>query len=714
MCRALFLFIVMICFHSGNAYSNADSLWSVYNNRSEPDSVRLKAMDELSWPLVFSVPDSAISLCDFTIGEFAPKGASKGLGQILRNKAVAFIMKGEYNSALDAYQQSEQNCLGAGDLDGLASTYNGYGIVFSRIGQHARSIEYYYKALSCFERLSDKQGMSIAFNNIGLIHSKRQEYDKALALYDKVLAIQKELGNQKGINTALANMAEVYLKTEQFDKSIEIYEQALEGAQRMNDEFMVATVRNNMGGAYADKGDYDKALYHFFYSLPIRNRAQDVQGQIDTYNSIAQVYVKQKDFKKAREFARRSYDLSASVGSPEGIKNSAFTLFNVFEGQRNADSALKYYREFVTIKDSLYNSENTAKLVEEEMRYGFDQREREMMLEQQRRDIVHEESNKRQRLQKIYMGIGLALCMLILLVVWRGLQARKRANKIISEQKELVEEKNKEILDSIRYAQHIQEAILPAKSFMDGFLPEYFIYYLPKDIVSGDFYWAEQFDDLSLFAAVDCTGHGVPGAFVSIVANNNLNRCVKEFGLREPAAILDKLNLLVNETLRQRRDVSSVKDGMDIALCSLRRLPDGSAELQYAGANNSMFLFAAKSSVPEKHLAIEDSESSFAVFEIKPDRQPVGNFLEDYTEPFTNHKLKLHKGESLYILTDGFADQFGGPNGKKYKQSQFKKLIFQNGHLSMQEQRDVLHTAFHTWKGDMEQIDDVCVIGVRV
>jgi tetratricopeptide (TPR) repeat protein len=693
---------------------NVDSLWSVYRNTSLPDSSRLKVMDDISWPLVFSLPDSAIALCNTTIRDFSSKGASKGLGQIMRNKAVAFIMKGEYNKALDAYQQSEQNCLGAGDLDGLASTYNGFGIVFSRIGQHGRSIEYYYKALSCFERLNDKQGMSIAYNNIGLIHTKRHEFDKSLALYDRVLAIQKELGNQKGINTALANMAEVYLKKEDFDKAIELYEQSLEGAQRMNDEFMVATVRNNMGGAYADKGEYDKALYHFYYSLPIRNRVQDVQGQIDTYNSIAQVYVKQKDFKKAKEFARRSYDLSASVGSPEGIKNSAFTLFNAFEGQHNADSALKYYREFVSIKDSLFNSENTAKLVEEEMRYGFDQKEREMLLEQQRRDIVHEESNKRQRLQKIYMGIGLVLCLVILFVVWRGLQARKRANRIISEQKDLVEEKNKEILDSIRYAQHIQEAILPAKAYMDGFLNDYFIYYLPKDIVSGDFYWAEQFDDLVLFAAVDCTGHGVPGAFVSIVAHNNLNRCVKEFGLREPAAILDKLNLLVNETLRQRRDESAVKDGMDIALCSLRRLPDGSTELQYAGANNSMFLFAAKDSLPQSFLAAEDSENRNAVFEIKPDRQPVGNFLEDYTEPFTNHKIVLKKGDSLYILTDGFTDQFGGPNGKKYKHSQFKKLLFANGHLPMHEQYNVLHRAFHHWKGQMEQIDDVCVIGVRL
>lgn len=262
--------------------------------------------------------------------------------------------------------------------------------------------------------------------------------------------------------------------------------------------------------------------------------------------------------------------------------------------------------------------------------------------------------------------------------------------KEVVKQKETIQEKNKEIVDSITYAKRIQEAFLPTTKLIQEFLPNSFILYQPKDIVSGDFYWLESNNEHVLFAAVDCTGHGVPGALVSIVGHNGLNRAVKEFGLTTPSLILDKLTELIEETFEKSEN--NLKDGMDIALCCLNKKTN---QLQFAGANNPLYL-------------VSDGELT----EIKGDKQPIGSFTD--RNPFTNHTLDLKKGDTIYIFSDGFADQFGGPKGKKYKYKQFRDLIVAIIDKSMPEQKSILENELSSWKGSLEQIDDICIIGVRI
>ena len=261
----------------------------------------------------------------------------------------------------------------------------------------------------------------------------------------------------------------------------------------------------------------------------------------------------------------------------------------------------------------------------------------------------------------------------------------------IEKQKEIVDEKNKDIMDSIKYAKHIQDAILPVEEFLKETFKDVFVLFRPKDIVSGDFYWATKIGNKILFAAVDCTGHGVPGAFVSIVGNNGLNRAVNEFGLTEPAAILDKLNEFVLETFGQQ-GATDIKDGMDIALCALDLDTD---TLEYAGANNPLYY-------------IRNGEFS----EIKANKQPIGSFSD--SEPFTNHSLKMEKDDCIYIFSDGYADQFGGERGKKFKYKPFKELLISLNDRPMSTQKDAMNTTFEKWMTGFEQIDDVCIIGVRV
>ena len=284
----------------------------------------------------------------------------------------------------------------------------------------------------------------------------------------------------------------------------------------------------------------------------------------------------------------------------------------------------------------------------------------------------------------LLIGIGVAL-LSIAAVVW-NIQFRKSIDYKILIENEL-KEKNKEILDSIQYAKRIQSAILPSTSIIKQALKNSFILYKPKDIVSGDFYWIEQKNDKVFFAAADCTGHGVPGAMVSVICNNALNRSVREFDINSTSEILNNTRELVIKEFEKSEE--EVKDGMDIAICML----EGNI-LYYSGAYNPLWI-------------IRDNE----IIETKADRQPIGKF--DFSRPFTSHQFKLEPGDTFYIFTDGFPDQFGGKDGKKFKNVNLKKLISSIQEHSMEEQKEILNKAFEEWRGPHEQIDDVCIIGVR-
>ena len=295
-----------------------------------------------------------------------------------------------------------------------------------------------------------------------------------------------------------------------------------------------------------------------------------------------------------------------------------------------------------------------------------------------------------QKNQKIALILSLVLLLGIVLVSIRGNLSKKKVNEKLAQQKVLIETKNRDITDSIQYAKQIQSAILPSDEVIKKLFTDNFVFYKPKDIVAGDFYWMLELPNQTLFAVADCTGHGVPGAMVSVVCNSALNRAVKEFNLISPAKILDKVTEIVIETFE--KNDSNIKDGMDIALCSFNKEKN---VLEYAGANNSIYI-------------VRDGELK----EFKSDKQPVGKFVNN--KPFTNKKIKLEKGDNIYLFTDGYSDQFGGPKGKKYKYKAFKQLLTDIHKKAMNDQKQIIYKSFIDWQGNLEQIDDVCIVGIKV
>jgi ABC-type amino acid transport substrate-binding protein/serine phosphatase RsbU (regulator of sigma subunit) len=294
-------------------------------------------------------------------------------------------------------------------------------------------------------------------------------------------------------------------------------------------------------------------------------------------------------------------------------------------------------------------------------------------------------------------------------------EALQESFEEISAQKLLIEEKNEEVMDSIKYAKRIQQAILPTVDRINQLIPNNFLMYLPKDIVAGDFYWLEAIrsDEHStkvLIAAADCTGHGVPGAMVSVVCSNALNKSVLEYGLVDPGKILDKTTDLVIE--RFSKSDEDVKDGMDIGLSGIEFKADGSAEIEFAGAHNHLWVISKRTDLGVESQVLEEDGSDFCLHEIKASKQPVGQFIN--RGPFKTTKLTLSKGERFFLYSDGYADQFGGELGKKFKNKSFKRLLINTMNIDIKAQGSSLREKFEEWKGEFEQLDDVCVIGVEI
>ncbi|MGZ3931054.1 MAG: SpoIIE family protein phosphatase, partial [Bacteroidia bacterium] len=417
-----------------------------------------------------------------------------------------------------------------------------------------------------------------------------------------------------------------------------------------------------------------------------------------------------------------------SIAGAEAARDNNLLLrdyLNISEAyQKNNDypKAFAYLKKYLQLSDSIGSDDKKKSVLKSQAEYEFKEKEFQLRSEKEKQKLLFDIEKGKQKTQRIYFVVILVLFAGGLAAVAVGYRRKSKDHSIILGQKEeiekqkhIVDEKNKEVFDSISYAKRLQKAILPPHSLVKDYLPGSFILYKPKDIVAGDFYWmhvnselrAESSEkkpqhnelrtttaQLILIAAADCTGHGVPGAMVSIVCSNALNRAVNEFGLTDPGSILDKTRELVIETFEKSEE--KVKDGMDISLCSILRAPDSNQfTIQWAGANNPL-------------LYLQNN----VLHELKANKQPIG--IVEKPTAFTTHTLQLNSGDCVYLFTDGYLDQFGGPNGKKYKHKPFVSLIDRLCRQPMGEQEQVLSAELAGWKGNIDQVDDILVIGFKL
>ena len=529
---------------------------------------------------------------------------------------------------------------------------------------------------------------------MGIIYDELGSFSKSLNCYDSSLAIFKKSGNLDMQAMNYANMATIYDETNDFVKSMDYNVKALTIYKKMNNLEGQATLLGNMGDIYSEQHNYVKAMNYDVKALAINKAIDDKEGCVTNFTSMGKIYTDTRMFADAKAYLDSALALSEKMGDKDLIKSVYGQWSKLDSATGNYKAAYSDYRNYIIYRDSLKNEANTKKIVSQEMQYEFDKKEAAEKADQEKKDAVNATEKKRQMILTAAISLGLVLVLAFSGLLFNRFRITQRQKVIIEKQKQIVEEKNKEVLDSITYAKRLQDAILPPPGIIRQSLPDSFVLYKPKDIVAGDFYWLERTESAILIASADCTGHGVPGAMVSVVCSNALNRTVKEFKITEPGKILDKTRDLVIETFEKSE--GNIQDGMDISLAAISRQSSAnSVEIKWSGAFNSLWY-------------IENGEMK----ELPADKQPIGK--TDSLNPFTTHTLNLNKGDSLYLFTDGYADQFGGPKGKKFKYKPLQQLIMDNSQLTMQEQQRILEKTLSDWKGGLEQVDDILIIGIRV
>lgn len=603
-----------------------------------------------------------------------------------------YINLGQYDSALYFGNTALDLSIKINSRKDIATAYGNIGVAYKKQGNYAIALGYYFKALKIDEALGNKKGIATKLGNIGVVYHDQGDNPKALEYYFKALKIDEEIKNKNGIVRHLGNIGLVYGDTKDYPKALQYYFKALKMKEELNNKREIAITLGNIGLVYYDQEKYNKALEYFFRSLKIKEELGEKSGIALISGNIGLAYTWLGKHDEAEKYLLRSLSIAEEINSLDDVRQGHKNLSLLYNQKGDYKNAYQQHILYSFAKDSIFNKEKRDDITRKEMNYEFEKKEAIAKAEHDKQVAVATEERKKEKAIRYSIIGGLILMLIVALVIFRSLKITRKQKGTIEHQKHLVEEKQKEILDSITYAKRLQQAILPPLKMVTEHLPESFIFYKPKDIVAGDFYWMEKKDDLIFIAAADCTGHGVPGALVSVVCSNALNRTVKEFGITEPGNILNKVRELVIETFEKSE--SEVKDGMDISLCSLNKI---TGEFQWAGANNPLWLVR---------------QNGYIVEEYKGDKQPIGKM--ELMKPFQTHNILLEKDDSFYIFTDGYADQFGGDKGKKFKYSKLKELLLSVSNKEMPEQKQILDETFETWKGNLEQVDDVCIIGIRL
>jgi serine phosphatase RsbU (regulator of sigma subunit)/Tfp pilus assembly protein PilF len=638
----------------------------------------------------------------------------------INNLGVVSSSQGKLERALDYFKKDLEIYRLLGNKEMEAYQLKNIGTTNLSLGKVSEALADYYKCLKIYESLNNQAGIAAGLNKIGEIYMSQGDNINAISNFEESLKICLELDDRNGMAIAYGNLGLVYrtsnpkckyefCKKELAQKSLDYFLKSLELFEELGKKREVGTTLSNIGSVYNLYGDpacTDSlaecredgkiiALGYVKQSLAIKEELNDVRGITANIINLGIAHFRLQNITEAEKNGIKGLEMARETGQPRQIQNAASLLSKVYERKNEGIKALEMYKLHIKMRDSLSNVAIKNATARQEIKYEYEKQKDLDDTEHLRLFVIEQEKKEQQKIITWAVLAGLGLVVIFLIFVFNRLRVTRKQKLVIEDQKEvaeiangLLEEKSREITASITYAKRIQTAILPTAKTVKEHLKESFILYKPKDIVAGDFYWIEHLEGKVLFASADCTGHGVPGAMVSIVCNNGLNRSVREHLLTDPGKILDQTRAIVLEEFEKSEE--EVKDGMDIALCCL----DGN-KLQYAGAHNPLWI-------------VRNGE----LIETKANKQPIGQF--DNPEPFTTHTFDLEKGDVIYLFSDGYVDQFGGEKGKKFKARAFRELLVSIQSKSMEEQKSIVDKTFETWRGSLEQIDDVCVIGVKV
>ena len=660
--------------------------------------------------------------------------------------------------ALSSFLSAMEKWEELGNEEGLALVYNDLGSYYSARSDFQNAIVYYQKTLDIRRKGSNDRSIGIVLNNLGNQHLQLGNYDKAIECYKEASDIFKAIGFDRGTAATLTGMAIIYENLRQYASALDVYKEVLVIREKLEDKYEQAnTLSNiavtyskmlndslesiygvnyqdtiyekkiktniefgklsidynlralairkeishtrgisitlaNLGHVYQSMGEFDEANYYFAEWLKLPSEFHDNDTKIPIYIGLGKLAMYEGDFNKAILYFNDAHRSAISINKKIHIREAARNLSDLYEKSGNYKLALDYFKEFHSIYDSL-NQENTRREIHEmQVQYETEAKERENEL--LRKDqLINETKLKNSRKALIAAVMVVIIFSILVLQLIRQNKFIKKANDELAMKNELISGQAKEITDSIQYASRIQNAVLPPNEYMHKLLPEHFTIFRPRDIVSGDYYWITEKNNKVITMVADCTGHGVPGAFMSMLGIAYLNEIVSKHKEITSDQILNELRNQVIHSLHQTGKEGESQDGMDVSVFIIEK---DTLKLEFSGANNPLLIF-------------RDEE----MIELKADKMPIG-IHTSVEEPFSRKEYQLQNGDMLYAFSDGYPDQFGGPQGKKFMIRNFKKLLSSIHTEDVNEQKSILVKTLDDWMADYSQIDDILVMGVRV
>ena len=611
-------------------------------------------------------------------------GDKKGVAKSLQNIGDVNINQGDYKNGLSYYLRSLEIYQSFDDKKSMP--LNNIAASYLYLGDYENALIYYVRALETFEALGNKKLMINPSLGVGNVYKAVGNYKKALTYYKKALAISSEVKSKPGVAKSLTTIGNIYEKLLSNDTALEYYLKSLVITEQLEDKPAIALSLMNIGNIYSSKKNYEKALENYRTALIINEEIGDKNGSSKALLNIGTLYSNKGDMEKAMKYLKKGLMLAQSIDSKEIMMEGNETLSDVYLKKEDYKNAYNYYRLHAGIKDSLMNENNSKNMAEIQTKYETDKKEKEIELLTKERSLKEAALKTQNVVKNGSIGVSILL-LLFALLAYNRYRIKQKANIEISQ-------KNKEITESIGYAKRIQSSFLTSERYISQRLSDYFILYQPRNIVSGDFYWLMEKDNDLYVCTADCTGHGIPGAFMSLISMGILNEIIySKSHLKHTDEILNELRRIIILAVNPEGSAEEGKDGMDTVLC---RFDLKKMELEYSAANNSFYI-------------IRNGE--LLVF--KPDKMPVGKHI-GLEKPFTRTVVPLEKGDCIYTFSDGYVDQFGGPKGKKFQSKQLKELFLANCYKPMHLQKEILNKQLHQWKGNCEQVDDILVIGIRV
>lgn len=710
--RLILLFISYFFFHQMiNAAENKDSIANLLSKAPN----RIEKLLEISKSYRDTSFDKAAYYANQALSEAQAKGDLSLQGMALGSLASLSVVKGDpLNVSVSKYESALELFKKAGDKEKEARVINNIGLLYDQAGRFKEALDYYMNALKIYKEINFKTGIGEATNNIGVIYDILNEHDLSIKYYQESVEIAKELGDVLGVTMSLINVGYVEIRRGNIEKGLKIVNEVIEIKRSIGDSTGIAMAYNNLSEVYFGLNNLPEAVNYVEKAILINASLGKHERLASNYYNLAWIYDEMKLNQKAIQAALKAIDIAQKYYDAALKIKVVALLTDLYANENNFKKAYEYSVQYITLYDSLESARKIKDVQSLKTQFETEKKEQELLLEKEQRALAEASAEKskaisqRKTTQLVASATVGGLLLVLSFLFFKSARNRKKTNELlerknnaIEEQKLLLEEKHKEITDSIQYAKRIQTALLTSDNYWDQISKENFVLLQPKDVVSGDFFWAYEAETkegpIAIWCAADCTGHGVPGAFMSMLGIGFLNEIVIENGHTNASEILNQLRDKIIRAMEQKSTDIQQRDGMDIALCVWKK---NKMTLEFSGANNPLWI-------------LRKQNSGYELIEIKADKMPVGKHSESIS-PFQLHTISLQKEDTLYVFSDGYADQFGGEHGKKFKYAQFKQLLTDIQPLDLKSQKNKIEERFNNWKGNLEQIDDVCIIGVRI